>query len=128
MGCAVSPRGPPQRPPRLPVSLGPHSRPRAPPPPCLSCPPHSTHHPAHAVRRRALLAAYASPRRVMKMETPPRSLPEGALEDVRRLPLIMQRLDRGRMICDLNGVKPGMEIELSREHVISVFATTHTIP
>src|SRR5207302_2789344 len=28
----------------------------------------------------------------------------------------------------LKGVRPGDEIELSREHVISVFATTHTVP
>ena len=40
----------------------------------------------------------------------------------------MQRLDRGRMICTLKGIKPGDEIELAREHVITVFATTHTIP
>jgi len=41
---------------------------------------------------------------------------------------VMQRLDRGRMLCTLNGVQPGQEIELSREHVVTVFATTHTIP
>ena len=40
----------------------------------------------------------------------------------------MQRLDRGRQICELRGVEPGDEIELSREHVVTVFATTHTIP
>jgi ribonuclease Z len=40
----------------------------------------------------------------------------------------MQRLDRGRMICSLNGLRPGDEIELSRENVITTFATTHTIP
>ena len=32
------------------------------------------------------------------------------------------------MVCDLHGVKPGDEIELSREHVVTAFATTHTIP
>ena len=53
---------------------------------------------------------------------------EQPLEDVRRLLLIMQRLDRGRMVCQLEGVVPGQEIELSREHVVTVFATTHTIP
>jgi ribonuclease Z len=40
----------------------------------------------------------------------------------------MQRLDRGRMVCRLNGVKPGDEIALSRENVVTVFGTTHTIP
>src|SRR5262249_26505185 len=47
---------------------------------------------------------------------------------VRQLLLVMQRLDRGRMICQLNGVRPGQEIELSREHVVTAFRTTHTIP
>ena len=47
---------------------------------------------------------------------------------MRKLLLIMQRLDRGRMVCTLNGLKPGDEIELSREHVVTTFATTHTIP
>jgi ribonuclease Z len=32
------------------------------------------------------------------------------------------------MICQLNGVKPGDEIELSRDHVVTAFPTTHTIP
>ncbi len=40
----------------------------------------------------------------------------------------MQRLDRGRQACELKGVRPGDEFELSREHVVTVFATTHTIP
>jgi ribonuclease Z len=76
----------------------------------------------------AALPVYVARRRMMKMEPPVLHLPEESLEDVRRLLLVMQRLDRGRMICDLRGVQPGDEIELSREHVITVFATTHTIP
>jgi len=76
----------------------------------------------------AALPVYVARRRMMKMEPPTLYLPEQALEDVRRLLLIMQRLDRGRMICDLRGVKAGDEIELSRENVITAFATTHTIP
>src|SRR5207302_2145034 len=55
-------------------------------------------------------------------------VPAEAVEDVRRLLLVMQRLDRGRMICQLNGVAPGDEIELSRENVVTTFPTTHTIP
>ena len=62
------------------------------------------------------------------MEPPVIYLPEQGVEDVRKLLLIMQRLDRGRMVCTLNGVKPDDEIELSREHVVTTFATTHTIP
>src|ERR1700757_334926 len=76
----------------------------------------------------AALPVYVARRRMMKMEPPNLYLPEEALEDVRRLLLVMQRLDRGRMVCELHGVKPGTEIELSREHVVTAFATTHTIP
>jgi len=76
----------------------------------------------------AALPVYVARRRMMKMEPPTIYLPEEPLEDVRRLLLIMQRLDRGRMVCNLVGVKPGQEIELSRDHVVTVFATTHTIP
>jgi ribonuclease Z len=65
---------------------------------------------------------------MMKMEPPVIYLPEPAIEDVRRLLMVMQRLDRGRMVCQLNGVKPGDEIALSRENVVTVFATSHTIP
>jgi len=76
----------------------------------------------------AALPVYVARRRMMKMEPPTLYLPEEALEDVRRLLLVMQRLDRGRMICDLRGIRAGQEIELSREHVVTAFATTHTIP
>ena len=64
----------------------------------------------------------------MKMEPPTIYLPAPMVDDVRRLLLIMQRLDRGRQVCTLTGVKPGDEIALSREHVVSVFETKHTIP
>jgi ribonuclease Z len=76
----------------------------------------------------AALPVYIARRRMMKMEPPTIYLPAEAMEDVRRLLLVMQRLDRGRMVCQLHGVKPGDEIELSRENVVTAFATTHTIP
>jgi ribonuclease Z len=76
----------------------------------------------------AALPVYVARRRMMRMEPPVLYLPAEAVEDVRRLLLIMQRLDRGRMVCQLNGVNPGDEIELSRELVVTTFATTHTIP
>src|SRR5207237_5623229 len=62
------------------------------------------------------------------MEPPTLYVPSEAVEDVRRLLLIMQRLDRGRMICQLQGVTAGDDIELSRELVITAFPTVHTIP
>jgi ribonuclease Z len=76
----------------------------------------------------AALPVYIARRRMMKMEPPTIYVPEQPLEDIKRLLLVMQRLDRGRMICNLVGVRPGQEIELSREHVVTAFATTHTIP
>jgi ribonuclease Z len=76
----------------------------------------------------AALPVYVARRRMMRMEAPTLYVPNEALEDVRRLLLIMQRLDRGRMICQLRGVTAGEEIELSRELVITAFPTTHTIP
>ena len=76
----------------------------------------------------AALPVYVARRRMMRMEPPTLYVPAYAVEDVRRFMLILQRLDRGRMICNLNGVNPGDEIELSRDHVVVPFATTHTIP
>ncbi len=76
----------------------------------------------------AALPIYVARRRMMKMEPPTIYAPSYAIEDLRKLLLIMQRLDRGRQLCELIGVEPGQEINLSREHVMTVFATTHTIP
>jgi ribonuclease Z len=76
----------------------------------------------------AALPVYVARRRMMRMGPPTIYVPAEAIEDVRRLLLVMQRLDRGRMICQLNGVRPGDEIELARDHVITAFPTTHTIP
>jgi ribonuclease Z len=76
----------------------------------------------------AALPVYVARRRMMKMEPPRVYVPAESLEDVRRLLLIMQRLDRGRQACELIGVEPGQEFELSRDHVVTAWATTHTIP
>jgi ribonuclease Z len=76
----------------------------------------------------AALPVYVARRRMMRMEPPVLYVPAEAVEDLRRLLLVMQRLDRGRMVCQLNGIRPGDEIDLSRETVITTFATTHTIP
>src|SRR6202165_216472 len=75
----------------------------------------------------AALPVYVARRRMMRMEPPTIYLPAESVEDVRRWLLIMQRLDRGRMVCDLRGVAAGSEFELSRDHVVTAFATTHTI-
>lgn len=76
----------------------------------------------------AALPVYVARRRMMKMEPPDIYLPASSVEGVQRLLRCWQRLDRGRMPCQLIGVEPGQEVELSREHVVSVFATKHTLP
>lgn len=76
----------------------------------------------------AALPAYVARRRMMKMEPPTIYLPEENVEWTDKLLKVWQKLDRGRMVCNLIGVKPGQEIELSREHVATVFATEHTVP
>lgn len=76
----------------------------------------------------AAIPVYVARRRMMKMDPPTIYLPEESVDNVRRLLLAWQRLDRGRMNCELIGVKPGDEIQLSREHVVTAFATKHTVP
>lgn len=76
----------------------------------------------------AALPVYIARRRMMKMEPPVIYVPAPALEDVRRLLMVMQRLDRGRMVCDIRGLEPGQEVDLSRELVVTAFPTSHTIP
>ena len=74
------------------------------------------------------LPVYVARRRMMKMDPPRVFVPAESLEDVKRLLLVMQRLDRGRQQCDLVGLEPGQEVELSRELVVTVWDTVHTIP
>jgi ribonuclease Z len=76
----------------------------------------------------AALPVYVARRRMMKMDPPTVYIPGYAVEDVRKLLHLFQRLDRGRQTADLRGIEPGQEFELSRELVVSAFATAHTIP
>ncbi len=76
----------------------------------------------------AALPVLVARRRMMKMEPPTIYLPAEAVEGVEALLRAFQRLDRGRMPANLIGLKPGDEVELSRELVVKAFATKHTIP
>jgi ribonuclease Z len=76
----------------------------------------------------AALPVYVARRRMMKMDPPTIYAPAYAIDDLHRLLLVMQKLDRGRQVCELRGLEAGQEIELSRELVVTAFATTHTIP
>jgi ribonuclease Z len=76
----------------------------------------------------AALPAFVARRKMMKMDPPNIYVPEEVAEPVDRLLKAWQKLDRGRMLCQLIPVKPGEEYELSREHVVTVFPTKHTVP
>ena len=74
------------------------------------------------------LPVYVARRRMMKMEPPVIYLPEAAIEPTERVLRLFSRMDRGRLPCTLLPARPGDEIELSREQVVTVSATTHTVP
>jgi ribonuclease Z len=76
----------------------------------------------------AALPVYVARRRMMKMDPPTVYVPAENFEDVKKLLLIFQRLDRGRQVCELIPVEAGQEVELSREHVVTAWPTAHTIP
>ncbi len=74
------------------------------------------------------LPVYVARRRMMKMEPPVIYLPEATIEPVQRILRLFSRLDRGRLPCELRPLRPGDEVELSREHVVTVSPTVHTVP
>ena len=76
----------------------------------------------------ACLPVYVARRRMMKMEPPTIYLPEYAIDPLEKILKLFTRLDRGRMPCQFIAARPGDEIELSREHVVTVSATKHTLP
>jgi ribonuclease Z len=76
----------------------------------------------------AALPVYVARRRMMKMEPPTIYLPEATIEPIEKILKLFTRLDRGRLPCRMLPARPGDEIELSREHVVSVSSTRHTVP
>ena len=74
------------------------------------------------------LPVYVARRRMMKMDPPTIYLPEATVEPMQRILRLFSRLDRGRLPCELVPIKPGDEIELSRELVVTVSATAHSVP
>jgi ribonuclease Z len=76
----------------------------------------------------AALPVYVSRRRLMHMPVPTIYLPESTVDDVRAMLAIFQRLDRGRLPCELVPVAPEQQYDLSREHVLTTYQTYHTIP
>jgi ribonuclease Z len=76
----------------------------------------------------AALPIYVARRRMMKMDPPTIYVPEHALPVLEHLLQVFSRLDRGRLPCQLLPVKPGDEIALSRELVVTASASKHTVP
>jgi ribonuclease Z len=76
----------------------------------------------------AALPVLVARRRMMKMDPPTIFLPARAVERVEYLLRAFSRLDRGRLPCHLEPVEPGDEIQLSRELVVTVSRTQHTVP
>lgn len=74
------------------------------------------------------LPQYVSRRRMMKMSPPTIYVPECTIEPIKNILREFTRMDRGRMPCNLKPARPGDEIELSREHVVTVSATRHGVP
>jgi ribonuclease Z len=74
------------------------------------------------------LPTYVARRRMMKMEPPTIYLPEAALDPIEKILKQVSRLDRGRLPCKLLPIKPGDEIDLSRELVVTCCGTRHTVP
>ncbi|MDX1947756.1 MAG: MBL fold metallo-hydrolase [Pirellulaceae bacterium] len=76
----------------------------------------------------AALPVYVARRRMMKMEPPVIYLPEHAIDMVQHVLKAFQRLDRGRLPCELIPVRPGDQFELSRELVVTAVPMRHTVP
>ena len=76
----------------------------------------------------AALPVYVARRRMMKMEPPTIYLPEHATDLVQHLLRAFSRLDRGRLPCNLLPLRPGDEVEISRELVVTASETKHTVP
>ena len=76
----------------------------------------------------AALPVYVARRRMMKMDPPTIYLPAHAVSGVEAMLRAFSRLDRGRLPCKLIPVNAGDEIELSRELVVTVHGTKHTVP
>lgn len=76
----------------------------------------------------AALTVYLARRRMMKMEAPTVYLPAHALPAVEAMLRVFSKLDRGRLPCNFVPVEAGQEIELSRELIMTVHRTVHTVP
>ena len=75
----------------------------------------------------AALPLYVARRRLMKMSQPRVFVPESTAPHVRSMLDSFERLDRGRLPCELIGVEDKQEYELSRELVFQALRTVHRV-
>ncbi len=76
----------------------------------------------------AALPVYVARRRMMKMSPPTIYMPKVMIEPCKQILHQFQRMDRGRMPCELKSLEPGEEVLLSRELVVTTSATKHSVP
>ncbi len=76
----------------------------------------------------AALPVYIARRRMMKMDPPTIYVPAHAVEPIQHMLRAFSRMDRGRLPCNLVGTEPGQEVKLSRELVVTMHGTCHTVP
>lgn len=76
----------------------------------------------------AALPVLVARRRMMKMDPPTIYLPSAAIPTVQSFLRAVTHLDRGKLPCSLIGIQAGETIPVSRELVVSVHATVHSIP
>jgi len=74
------------------------------------------------------LPVYLARRRMMKMAPPTIYLPGHAIGPLSDILHSYTRLDRGKLPCKFVAVEAGDEIELNREHVVTVGKSEHTVP
>lgn len=74
------------------------------------------------------LPAYVARRRMMGMEPPTIYIPEQKVADLRQFLAAFCRLEQSALPCEIVGVRPGDLVELSRELVVSVHKTYHSVP
>jgi ribonuclease Z len=74
----------------------------------------------------AALPVYVARRRMMKMDPPTIYVPVEALDDVKKLMVIMHRLDRGRQLADVRGIAAGETVPIDRTRVVTAVATAST--
>ena len=76
----------------------------------------------------AALPVYVARRRLMKMDPPVIYLPEKSVDTMYQILKLFGNLDRGRLPCELIGIKPGDEVELSRDLLFTAGRTFHSVP